>query len=345
MPIIKTLAESPAAASVAGTALAAGAAWYLYKRLTDKVTIPKSVNYHYTRKCNAECGFCFHTELSSHHEKLPNAFTALRLLKEAGMEKVNFAGGEPFLYPKHLGKMCKFAKEELKLESVSIVSNGTKVTEKWLREYGVYVDILAVSCDSFIAATNEKIGRKDRGNGKAFDNMKQLFQVRDWCAELGIKFKLNTVVCKLNWEEDMVESLKALAPSRWKVFQVLVVAGENENDERLRNARNFTITDEEFKHFCDKHKSIPNFVPEDNAHMAASYLILDEYLRFLDAGVSKEKTSGSIVEIGVQRALKQINWDETKFVAKGGLYDWSKKSATEGCGGGVSGIDAKELEF
>jgi hypothetical protein len=26
------------------------------------LTIPISVNYHFTRKCNRVCGFCFHTE-------------------------------------------------------------------------------------------------------------------------------------------------------------------------------------------------------------------------------------------------------------------------------------------
>tara|TARA_R110002060_G_scaffold6963_4_gene10511 strand:+ start:964 stop:1104 length:141 start_codon:yes stop_codon:yes gene_type:complete len=46
------------------------------------------------------------------------------------MRKAYFAGGEPFLYPKYLGELCRYCNEELKLESVSIVSNGTKVTEK-----------------------------------------------------------------------------------------------------------------------------------------------------------------------------------------------------------------------
>ena len=109
------------------------------------------------------------------------------------MKKINFAGGEPFLYPKYLGALCRYCKDDLGLENVSIVSNGTKVTEKWLKEYGSAVDILAISCDSTNPETNKAIGRKDRGSGEAFDNVKSLFQIKEWCQRCGIRFKLNTV--------------------------------------------------------------------------------------------------------------------------------------------------------
>lgn len=73
------------------------------------------------------------------------------------MEKINFSGGEPFLPEKgqHLGKMVKYCKEVLKLESVTIVSNGSLITKKWFENYGKYLDILAISCDSFDEETNE----------------------------------------------------------------------------------------------------------------------------------------------------------------------------------------------
>jgi radical S-adenosyl methionine domain-containing protein 2 len=158
----------------------------------DKV-VPVSVNYFFTRHCNAECGFCFHTETSSYKLTLPEAEKGLLLLAEAGMKKMNFAGGEPFLYPKYLGTLCRYCKEDLKLESVSIVSNGTKVTERWLQEYGPFVDILAISCDSINPATNAAIGRADRGSGVPFDNVGKLFQIKEWCQQYGIRFKLNTV--------------------------------------------------------------------------------------------------------------------------------------------------------
>lgn len=35
--------------------------------------IPVSVNFHFTRKCNYECGFCFHTAKTSHITPLEDA--------------------------------------------------------------------------------------------------------------------------------------------------------------------------------------------------------------------------------------------------------------------------------
>ncbi|KAF2464884.1 radical SAM enzyme [Lindgomyces ingoldianus] len=320
----------------------------LYRRKILGHTIPISVNYHFTRVCNAACKFCFHTELTGYHAPLPTAQNALRLLAESGMRKLNFAGGEPFLYPKHLGQLCKFAKEELQLESVSIVSNGTRVSEQWLANWGAWIDILAISCDSMKAETNQLIGRAERTTGVPFDNVTQLFRIRDWCRKFGVRFKLNTVVCAKNWEEDMVDVVSELAPFRWKVFQVLVVDGENENETRRRDARSMVVTDEEFGWFCRRHKGVKGFTPEPNRLMRASYLILDEYLHFLDAGNDKRKHSDPILEVGVQKALSQVEWDEQAFNERGGVYDWSRDAGGNGktaCSGELGGVKLSDLEF
>jgi hypothetical protein len=81
----------------------------------------------------------------------------VQLVRSAGMEKINFSGGEPFLpmRGRHLGEMMKYCKTVLKLPSVSVVSNGSLITEKWFQTYGSYVDIMAVSCDSFDEDTNK----------------------------------------------------------------------------------------------------------------------------------------------------------------------------------------------
>lgn len=54
------------------------------------------------------------------------------------MDKINFSGGEPFLHQKgvFLGELVQYCKQELQLPSVSIVSNGSMITEKWFQKYG-----------------------------------------------------------------------------------------------------------------------------------------------------------------------------------------------------------------
>ena len=56
--------------------------------------------------------------------------------------------------------------------------------------------------------------------------------------------------------------------------------------------------------------------------MASSYLLLDEYLRFLNKGVGKP--TQSILEIGVDAALENVYWDEDGFEKRGGVYEWTK---------------------
>ncbi|KAL9576221.1 MAG: hypothetical protein Q9212_007281 [Teloschistes hypoglaucus] len=179
-------------------------------------------------QCNYQCGFCFHTAKTSFIQPIDDAKRGIKLLVDAGMRKINFAGGEPFLYPDFLGELVRYCKEDLSMESVSIVTNGSKVTEAWFEEYADYLDIMAVSCDSFNETTNVKIGR---GRG---EHLKTFVQLSQLCKKYGVKFKVNTVVCRYNFEEDMNKMIEQVAPFRWKCFQVLIVPGENDSRETLR---------------------------------------------------------------------------------------------------------------
>ena len=92
----------------------------------------------------------------------------------------------------------------MNLESVSIVSNGSKLKRRWFEKYGKYLDILAISCDSFDEETNKKIGR---GKGEHISDVRrmirliedqlvnlttlsQVHQARECCEEFNIKFKV-----------------------------------------------------------------------------------------------------------------------------------------------------------
>ncbi|XP_077166365.1 S-adenosylmethionine-dependent nucleotide dehydratase RSAD2 isoform X2 [Paroedura picta] len=234
--------------------------------------VPVSVNYHLTRRCNYKCGFCFHTATTSFVLPVANARRGLALLKQAGMEKINFSGGEPFLPERgeFVGQLVQFCKQELKLPSVSIVSNGSMVTERWFKRYGEYLDILAVSCDSFNEEVNVLIGR---GQGKR-NHVEKLQKLRGWCRHYGVAFKINSVINRFNVEEDMNEQIQALNPVRWK--------------------------------------------------MRDSYLILDEYMRFLNCTNGRKEPSRSILDVGVENAIQFSGFDEKMFFKRGGKYTWSK---------------------
>lgn len=291
---------------------------------TASVT-PRSVNYHFTRKCNYKCGFCFHTETSSFYLPLEEAKKGLSMLKEEGMEKINFSGGEPFIHDRgdHLGELVRYCKQDLRLDSVTIVSNGSLIRKSWFKKYGDYLDILAISCDSFDDDTNDRIGR---GQGNR-DNrhVTKLYQIHDWCREYRVAFKINTVVNTFNKDEDMAENIMGLNPMRWKVFQCLLLKGENCGESALRDAEPFYISDEEFQAFLDRHQSVTMLVPEGNTKMRDSYLILDEYMRFLNCTEGWKKPSKSILDVGVQAAINDAGFDEAMFLKRGGVYKWTNE--------------------
>lgn len=56
----------------------------LENKQSENVKRPESVNYHFTRQCNYQCGFCFHTAKTSFVLPLEEAKRGLRMLKDAG---------------------------------------------------------------------------------------------------------------------------------------------------------------------------------------------------------------------------------------------------------------------
>ena len=139
--------------------------------------------------------------------------------------------------------------------------------------------------------------------------------------------KINTVVNRYNFHEDMNAAIEEIQPFRWKCFQVLIVPEENGSEHTLRDARRFLISDDEWRLFNEKHRHQECFVPEGNDVMASSYLLLDEYLRFLNKGVGKP--TKSILEIGVAAALKDVYWDEDGLRCEAGYNNGRSRIARE----------------
>ncbi len=88
----------------------------------------ESINFHFWPKCNYDCLYCF----SRFNYRIPHLSekTCKKLICElanAGIKKINFAGGEPTLNP-FLGSLLSFSKG-LNL-TTSIISNGTGISQK-----------------------------------------------------------------------------------------------------------------------------------------------------------------------------------------------------------------------
>lgn len=144
-----------------------------------------------------------------------------------------------------------------------------------------------------------------------------------------MRFKINTVVNALNWQEDMNEHIAALDPFRWKVFQVLLLEGENAGgDGDLRDARDLCIERKLFDAFVNRHADRQQMIPEPNDVMQNSYLLLDEKMQFLDCSSGAKVPGRSILDVGVETALMDAGFDHSMFHERGGVFEWSRPKQT-----------------
>lgn len=281
-----------------------------------------SVNFHLWQPCNMRCRFCFATFQDVKQSFLPKghlpeeeACRVVELLCRTGVGKITFAGGEPMLCP-WLPSLLKLARS-FSVKTM-IVTNGTRLSKEWLDKFGQFVDWIALSVDSLNTETNALSGRKTSGD-IAPDELWYI-EKADLVKDHGIRFKVNTVVHRLNASEDLSSFIRATQPERWKLFQVLPVSGQNDG-----KVGDLLISGEDFEAFVVRHKQLlpeTTIVPESNELMTGSYLMVDPAGRFYDNTRGQHTYSRPILEVGVVQALREICFDWGKFNDRGGVYNW-----------------------
>jgi radical S-adenosyl methionine domain-containing protein 2 len=281
-----------------------------------------SVNFHLWEPCNMRCKFCFagfkdvkKSILPKGHLPKGQAIQVVQQLATLGFEKITFAGGEPTLCS-WLSDLIATAKQaEL---TTMIVTNGSKINEKFLQDNQKHLDWIAISVDSLKNETNAAIGRAI--SGKTSLHSDYYFDLADKIKKYGFGFKVNTVVNRKNFDENMSDFIRYTKPKRWKIFQVLPMIGQND-----QHIDDFKITDKQFQYFLKNHSDLHNLtaiVPENNSQMKGSYAMVEPAGRFYDNVKGTHNYSRPILQIGAEQAIKEVNYDFKKFILRDGLYDW-----------------------
>jgi radical S-adenosyl methionine domain-containing protein 2 len=273
---------------------------------------PVSINFHLIKACNLRCTFCYATFRDVQGQlSLEDARKVIRAVAIAGCRKLNFAGGEPTLHP-YIGELVELAKN-LGM-TTSIVTNGAKL-ETLIDRHCRSLDWAGLSVDSAREETQTRLGRGTGGHVARSLEFFDLLRKRD------IKSKLNTVVTALNWDEDMTAFVRKARPDRWKVFHVLPIDGQNDGA-----VEPLLITVDKFGAFVDRHRHLESEglgpIAEDNDAMTGSYVMIDPLGRFYNNWGGQHRYGRPIRDVGVAAALADVGWDKTKFVDRGGLYDW-----------------------
>ena len=273
-------------------------------------SVPPAVNYHFTRTCQYHCAHCFHANTNAYIAPLDVALGAVDRLAAAGVRKLNLAGGEPLLYPDYSAALLRHAKALGMFTSV--ITNGARATPDWLESTAGVLDVFGVSVDSFQHTANVASGRATAAGATL--EYSHLLRLRDACAASGTGFKLNTVVHTGNVDDDVGEQLLELAPMRWKVFQMLLIRGENGHAAHLQ------VDDAAYDRYLARHAHVPHLVAEPNSVMRNSYVVMDERMRLLDCSKGGKVPSPMSVIEDVHAALAHIGFDDAAFRERDGNF-------------------------
>lgn len=268
----------------------------------------ETASFHIVKPCNMKCKFCYATfnDMQVNQLSKYDAFKILDKLKEAGLKKITFAGGEPLLY-KWIYEVIVYSKG-IGL-TTSIITNGSFLTDDLLLKFKGYLDWIGISIDSLNQETNIKIGRTNKVNPNYFELVGKIKMH-------GFKLKINTVVNRFNESESMQDFINMANPSRWKIFDTLKVEGQNDTQ-----FNEIATTDWGFQGFLQRHNH-PAMVVENNEDMTGSYLLIDPQGRLFENSKGKHTYSKPLQDNDIEACLSEINLNREAFINRGGIYEW-----------------------
>jgi radical S-adenosyl methionine domain-containing protein 2 len=283
----------------------------------------KSISWAILEPCNMSCKFCFATFNDIKGIENLNAMTyeegckVIDEIQRFGITKLTFYGGEPTLV-KHLNLWIDYAK--LVGLTTMLVTNGTRITEKYIIENLQNLDWIVLSIDSLNEETNMAIGRTTR-TGPIISE--RYYELVEMFKKHKKRLKINTVVCSKNKHEDMSDFIFWAKPERWKILQTYRVLGQNDHgiDE-------MEITEVEFNKFLAKNTILLpaeiEIVPESVDAIELSYLMLDPRGRLFQSETGQQYTySDEITKAGFESAYNQIKKNTQTYIERKGVYEWN----------------------
>ena len=269
----------------------------------NKVFSGLTLNWHFTKKCNMGCKYCFvpiGNELSRDER-----FTILEKIKGT-FDRINFVGGEPTIHPDLIDLMEKAKEMEFK---VTLVTNGYRMIKDpfYAEKILNIVDGIGISIDSMNDETNKRIGRchclQTLSKGEYVELCMRI-------KNHNLPLKINTVVSQANLDEDFSDFYSSVKPDRIKMFQVLVP-----NLPIKRDYSEFLITSEEYFAFVKRHQDKGfSIVAESNELMVGSYFMLNAAGCFENDDNGFESECLLNTEMTVEKALKEVGINMDKYL-------------------------------
>lgn len=187
-----------------------------------------------TDQCNEGCIYCFRALNNINKFDTKQHMFILDRIIGYGTEQITWSGGEALLVP-HVTQLMKYAKEHGIYNKLT--TNGKLLTPEKIEEIKPYIDLVALSIDSFNDNTNQSIGRGKEHRKTVINRIKHLI-------DSNILVDINTVVVRQNINDlvDMAEFLKENPINgKWKLMTFFPI-----RDRALENKDKLEIDDKIF---------------------------------------------------------------------------------------------------
>jgi len=235
-----------------------------------KQPILNQLNLHFINYCNYDCVYCFADKTVAGYPDINSLVKWVDSISDYFKKnqvinpRINLVGGEPLLY-KEILPLIKYIHS--KGIRVSLVTNGSLLTEEFLSEAGEFLDMIGISVDTLKKETAIMIGRSTQNEQTL--SLKKLITICKKIKSLNIRLKVNIVVSKFNFMEDFSIFLDRIEADKVKFLELYIVNQMN------RDSFEYKLSKEEYNKFCSRHSMCKNILKEDNEKFDGGYIMID----------------------------------------------------------------------
>jgi len=274
------------------------------------------VNLHITEKCNYQCTYCYAVFKSENELELNEWKNVVDKVSDYFIShgvrgRINLAGGEPTIV-RFLDELINYI--DSKDIDVSIITNASRLTKERIDSWTDKVSMIGISIDSLDRETNLIIGRKQGQHTLDYENLKGLlFYIKS----KGMLLKVNTVISKLNVEEDITRLYNEVGFDRIKLLQVRIQENCNEASKPTE------INSIEFDVYVSKvmNKTHGTMIIETTDLIESSYVIIDPEGYLISNANKMYSRVGNILEETLEKLILKANLDINKFNERYELVD------------------------
>lgn len=268
----------------------------------------KVVNLHITEKCNYQCTYCY-AVFKNEEELQLDAWKVVvdnvnHYFKSNGIRgRINLAGGEPMIV-KFLDELIDYI-HSIGID-VSIITNASRLTKSHVDMWNGKVKMIGISIDSLERDSNLKIGRKQGHHTLDYEQLKDVLL---YIKSRGIILKVNTVVSRLNLDQDISKLYNEVGFDRIKLLQVRIQDNCNED------AKPTEIDSSEFDNYVSKllSKTHKSMIIESTDSIESSYVIIDPRGNLISNSNQIYSRVGNLLDESLENLIVKANLDINKF--------------------------------